>query len=81
MKVVTAAALAASERQSATLQSFLDGFQILEPPKIREWDEEADTQRYIEKQAALGRDIPAVPELAGLDQFESFGAILARMES
>lgn len=81
MTDVTLEAIRASREQSGVLQRFLDGFSVIDPPKVREWDDEADLERYVQRQAAKGKVIPGVPELAGLGEFESFKAILDRIDS
>lgn len=80
MTTMTASAFAAQREQAALLQKFLDSFAITESPRLREWDEEADYNRYVEKQAAKGYVAAAIPELAGLDKYEAFKAVLDRME-
>ena len=79
MTATTAKAFEAQQAQAALFQKFLDSFNVTEPPRIREWDEEADFQRFLDKQVARGKT-GGVPELAGLDQFEAFSAVLNRME-
>jgi hypothetical protein len=53
--------------QSQVFKSFLDSFHVTEPPRVREYDEEADVQRYKARRGALPRELEG---LGQLDQFE-----------
>ncbi len=76
MASVIERAFESNKAQSEMFKSFLDGFKVTEMPKLRGFDEEADTQRYLE---AHGYGLP--PELEGLDKLEQFQAILDKLDT
>lgn len=73
MTAVSTEASKANQAQATALKSFLDSFAVTSPPQRREWDEEADDKRYIEKH------LPA--ELKGLNQIEQFQMLLDRIDN
>ena len=66
----------ATRAQSEVFKEFLDSYRIAEPPRLREYDEEEEVQRYLDKK---GGGIP--PELAGLSKLDQFDALLNRLDS
>ena len=76
MASMTEKAFETNKAQNEMFKSFLDGFKVTEMPKLRGFDEEADTQRYLE---AHGYGLP--PELQGLDKLEQFQAILDKLDT
>lgn len=65
----------AQAKVADVFKTYLDSFSIPSAPLVREWDEVEDTKNYLER---TGRALP--DELKGLNQFDQFSAILARMD-
>lgn len=75
----------ANRVQNETFARWLASFDSPTPPRVREYDEDVDNQRYIERhgqQAPRARVQPTLPpELHGLSQLEQFEVLLDRMGS
>lgn len=64
---------------------WLASFEVGTAPEIREWDEDADTRRYMDRKGGQAPRKPAAQtlpdELVGLDRLQQFEALLDRMGS
>jgi uncharacterized protein with von Willebrand factor type A (vWA) domain len=61
--------------QSKVVQKYLDSFNIVSPPEVREWDEVADAKTYLERS---GRAFPE--ELKNLNSLDQLHRVLAKMD-
>ncbi len=65
MTQVAVEAAKATQMQAKSLNTFLDSFKVDTPLVAREWDEEADNQRYLKKHYPQ-----AMQEMPDLEQFQ-----------
>ena len=70
--MVSVEASKASQNQALALNTFLNSFNVTSQPTLREWDEEADNARYIEKHVPKG--------VITNDKLESFENLLQKMD-
>lgn len=68
-------AFQSSQSQAEVFKTWMDGFQTASSPQLREYDEQEEIKRFIEKRGGTP------PELAGLGQLEKFEALLNKMET
>ncbi len=75
MSTMAERAFESSRMQSEVLKTFLDGFNTTDRPRMREYDEEAESQRYRAR-----RQVDTPTELLGLDKLEQFERLLDRLD-
>lgn len=67
----------AQTAQNEAFKSFLDGYKVTEAPVLREYDEEAELQRYMKRKQDQG--MPAA--LANMTPFEASEALIKRLNA
>lgn len=73
--MVLGGAFDAQSKTADVMKEFLASFNTPGVPIIREWDELEDAKKYLER---TGRALP--DELKGLNQFDQFSRVLAKMD-
>lgn len=68
---VSVEAAKASQEQAKALSTFLNSFQTVDAPRVREWDEDQADKRYIESH------LPA--EMQGLDKYGQFSLLIDKL--
>lgn len=84
MTLMVEKAFESSKSQNDAFKAWVDSFKTDSTPQIREWDEDADTERYLKKRGVTLKsdkkvqpDLP--PELAGLSKLDQFEMLLDSM--
>ena len=73
MQLVAVESAKATQQQALVMKAHLDSFAVVESPRLRSWDEEADDRRYIESH------LP--PDLQGKSELEQFSMLIDRLNS
>lgn len=85
MQAMVEKAFDASKVQSDVMAKWIGSFDTATAPQVREWDEDEDTRKYMERRGnqqprpAVKQTLPT--ELVGLDRLQQFEALLDRMGS
>ena len=68
--------------QQEAFAKWMASFDSTEKPRVREWDEDVDNRRYVDRKDPARRDQHTLPdELSGLNQIEQFELLLNKMGS
>lgn len=75
MSTMVERAFESNKAQNEAFNTFLDAFKTTDRPKVREYDEDEEVKRYMERRGGTP------PELAGLDKLEQFERLIDKLNS